>query len=468
MGNIVPGIHQNGNPAAPWGWVMSLAIRNISKAQTASNPKELWREMILLAIDLAAVFDCQRYGQFEDLNLPPSEIHRALKDSLIWREAFTLEQVPPKFLPVLFNALLANMDENDHSKFKFPIRQLLGEIDQALRQAQPDKVKLHTSGPVSAASPLLWSLARGKIGEVNAAYLGPLHADARNQSDFIFYEVDSDMVLILPSPFLASSACQIVFKAVWKHLGRTRGAELVGKSFEDAIHASCIGKSPIVLARRSYHSDGKNLEMDVATRDGDRFVLFETKGKSLTSTARAGDMMAYFNDYADSYLLLVKQLAVHDKNLREGRTPLAEGETLTIGSHSIKVAVSPLSYGSMSDKSFAISLLAALSQVKFTAILNDKKHLEIVEKLNEHKDNALREISTVAGLKDGKMDLHSYLINVFWLDLGQLFYILGRGITVFDAFRPLKNMTFSTRDFWTEVALADRQGLTSSAWSALA
>ena len=56
------------------------------------------------------------------------------------------------------------------------------------------------------------------------------------------------------------------------------------------------------------------------------------------------------------------------------------------------------------------------------------------------------------------------MMRVCWFDLGQLLYVLHRGHSVIDAVSALLHLTFSTRDFWTEAALADRQTLTKSKW----
>jgi hypothetical protein len=62
------------------------------------------------------------------------------------------------------------------------------------------------------------------------------------------------------------------------------------------------------------------------------------------------------------------------------------------------------------------------------------------------------------------MTFFAYFIDVFWLDLGQALYVLDRANTVVDAFKPLQFVTFTTRDFWTELAFADAQGLTKARW----
>ena len=74
-------------------------------------------------------------------------------------------------------------------------------------------------------------------------------------------------------------------------------------------------------------------------------------------------------------------------------------------------------------------------------------------------------LSGLAAHEDGEtIDLFRYLIDLFWLDLGQLLYALHRGRSVVDGLSALRNLTFATRDFWTEAAFADRQGLTKRNW----
>lgn len=70
----------------------------------------------------------------------------------------------------------------------------------------------------------------------------------------------------------------------------------------------------------------------------------------------------------------------------------------------------------------------------------------------------------LAPQRDGVAYLFPYLKGVHWLDVGQLLYALDRADTVRDALRPLKHMTFSSRDYWTEIAAADVSGLTKGKW----
>ena len=266
----------------------------------------------------------------------------------------------------------------------------------------------------------------------------------------------------------AAAACETVFKLIWSKLERERASNIVSKTFEKAISRACQDKAPLVVANRTYEVGKQSFELDAATREDNKIVLIETKAKSLTSKARSGDMFAFFSDYADSFLAMVEQLARHERHFREGLLPLMQTSDNIADTRLLKVAVSPLSYGPLSDKVLAGSGLRALA----TATLHAKSEedpaaIKAAGKLNAAVRSTLAEIALSAPKRDGLIDLRAYLIDVFWLDLGQVLYVLGRSHTAWDAFAPLKNITYSTRDFWTEVAFADRGGLTKDRWRPL-
>ena len=166
----------------------------------------------------------------------------------------------------------------------------------------------------------------------------------------------------------AAAACETVFKLIWSKLERERASNIVRKTFEKAISCACQGKAPLVVANRTYKVGKQSFELDAATREDNKIVLIETKAKSLTSKARSGDMFAFFSDYADSFLAMVEQLARHERHFREGLLPLMQTSDNIADTRLLKVAVSPLSYGPLSDKVLAGSALRALA----TATLHAK------------------------------------------------------------------------------------------------
>jgi hypothetical protein len=69
----------------PVGWLFSLALRHLGRPGRARKPEVAWKSLVNLAIDFAAAHDCQRYNQFEDLDLHASQFERMLANSTLWR-----------------------------------------------------------------------------------------------------------------------------------------------------------------------------------------------------------------------------------------------------------------------------------------------------------------------------------------------------------------------------------------------
>lgn len=321
---------------------------------------------------------------------------------------------------------------------------------------------------MSKEFPHLWKIGVGEAGTVNPDYLHPTQGGKRNQSDFIFFAYTNDEVLTLPTPLLREAFCQAVFRRVWTKLPKARAPDVVGQVFEKALERACAGKASTVLAGATYAIGKQKFELDVATREDDKVVFFETKSKSLTAVARSGDLLAFYQDYADSFLLMAHQLVRHDEFLRQGLTPLT-----TIGGNcasfwSLKVAVSPLSYGPASDKFLGNGLLRSFYGVKLQPVSQDPAQKKATDKINKAVPQIFSVVDRLARTtKDGTPNRFAYILDLFWLDLGQVLYALNRGKTVFDAFMALRSFTFSSRDFWTEVGFAEKQDLTKDRWNPL-
>lgn len=468
LGDHVPSIWSAKRPAFPIGWIFSLGLRHLGPAGKARKPEVAWKTIAQLAIDFAAAMNCQRYSQYEEMDIRPGNAWRVLRDSVLWREIFSLPQVPPQVLPSLGEAVGALLTPEEKALFDWRVDIAFDEIERLLARSINHKLTKHPRVNAARDYPNLWKIGLGEIGKVNIGYAVPTNGGARNQSAFIFFAYETDSVLTVPSPLLREAFCQAVFAQIWGKLKSSRASYVVGKIFERGLERACRGKAGRIHAGEKYGVGKQTFELDVATRDDDRIVLFETKAKSLTAKARSGDMMAFYSDYTDSYLAIVHQLVRHEDNLRQGLTPLTTPGEICHDFRPLKVAVSPLSYGPVSDKILASGLLRSFANVKLHPVSSDLAAKKMTDKFNE----AVRDIYSIVPRlapknKDGASDLFAYFIDVFWLDLGQALYVLDRANTVVDAFTPLQFLTFTTRDFWTELALADARGLTKTRWRSL-
>ena len=315
--------------------------------------------------------------------------------------------------------------------------------------------------------PTLWRQARAEPGEANADYLGPLEASKRNHEKFVFFETADGDVLTLPRSMTAAAACGVIFGRIWSTIPE-KAPQIVGHTLEKSIALACQGKADSIYQGVRYRAtDGKHLEIDVATRTGQQIVLFETKAKSLTRASRSGDMIAFLDDYTKSYLSLLKQLVRHDRHLKNDLTPLTTtGEDLDAVSV-MKVAVSPLSYGPVSDKFLANTLLGSIVHASLVSTGPDPNRNRILNEFNKTIDEIMSELMEAGTQENGEIDLFGYMLSVMWLDLGQLLYVLERSLSVETGLSALKHFSFVTRDFWTEAAFADRQQITAGKWRSL-
>ncbi|KTR02997.1 hypothetical protein NS365_20050 [Aureimonas ureilytica] len=458
----VPG--QNG-PACPWGWLLSLAMANLSLPRSRRKPSIAWSSLVELARDFAAAHDCQRYSQFDSIsNIAPEEFERTIVESTVWRELFFMPQGPAHLPDAVVSALSDCVTSEDEEALGFETKSLAAEFRSLLGAEHDRELKLYARSAVQMAHPILWELGLGQRGLVNNGYSLPSDTEHRNHDRLLFFETPDGNVLLLPRPLRANAACELLFRTLWSKLDGKRASKITGSILEAAIENACRRRTPDVLQRDvSYGTRKQALQLDVGVCDSGDVLLFETKAKSLTAQARSGEGRSAFVDYADSFLAMLCQLVRHEEQLRRGVISLlclqAEITDATIVT---KVAISPLSFGPMMDRLLTVNMMPAVLNHSFGSLDPAPAEVAKVEKLN-HRTRQLRERLAAVAPKDdeGRLDLFPYFLDVFWMDLGQLLYALDRAPSVAAALRPLKHLTFGSRDFWTEVSFADRQGLTA-------
>ena len=240
--------------------------------------------------------------------------------------------------------------------------------------------------------------------------------------------------------------------------------DIVGDTIEKSISIACREHTTNVWEKTTYQAGGANLEIDIAARDGQELILFECKAKSLTGKARSRDLIAFIDDYTKSFLSLLGQLVRHDQNIKRGLTPLTQDNDDLSTLQIVKIAVSPLSYGPVSDHVLINSLMHSIAQIRLNSVDGNPHHDRILKDFMKMVHKSIQIIDQIAPRHRGKVDMIRYLMQVSWLDLGQLLYALHRGHSLTDALSALRHLTFGTQDFWTEAALADREGLTESKW----
>ena len=368
-------------------------------------------------------------------------------------------------LPILRDAFSQVPWPEGTHELRCEVDQLFSELDDLLPNLSVDRLTAIPQHTTRSSFPLLSRHAAAPLGAANARYLDPFGMHPRDHDRYVLFLSDRNLVFMLPPSLTVAAACEAIFRLIWAKAGQTKAADLVGDTLEKSVVIACRRThAPRVWEKATYRAESANLEIDVAVRDGQELVLFETKAKPLTSKSRAGDMLAFIDDYSNSFLALLRQLVRHDRNIRRGLTPLTETDD-DLGTLRVrKIAVSPLSYGPASDQVLTNALMHSIAQARLVSEDGTPEHVRVLDAFNKTLERSMGDIDRVALRKDGQVDMATYMMQVSWFDLGQLLYTLHRGHSVVDGISALSHLTFSTRDFWTEAAFADRNGLSKRNW----
>ena len=321
---------------------------------------------------------------------------QSLAESLVWRELFTLPQVPPVALETIRLAFSQITWPDETDDLRRDVNSLFAESGKLIGALSVDRLTRIPTEVARSAFPHLWRHARVRRGTVNADYLDPLGAYPRNHDQFVFFESDGDHVLVLPPALTAAAACVAIFTSVHRRAGKVKAGDIVGDTMEKAVAIGCSSHTGCVDAPLDYREGKTCLDIDVAVREGSQLVLFEAKSKSLTAKARTGDMMEFLFDYANGCIVPLRQLVRHERNIRRGLTPLTQPEDDINSLRITKVAVSPLCYGPSSDHVLAGSLFRAIVQARLRSGTNNPEHAKVLDSFNKELDRITKYLEHIA------------------------------------------------------------------------
>ena len=248
FGNMPAPDGQPPQPAVPFGWLLSLALRNIHVGPSTANPAKAWDSAVRLAIDFAATTDCQRFNCFDGLFLDSPDFLPALEQSLAWREFFTLPQVPPSVLPNLRDAFSQIEWPTGTDRLRRDVDQLFGELDRLLANLPEDNLTLIPRAHARFGFPLLWIHGCAPQAGVNTRYLDPFGAHPRDHDQYVFFEAGDRRVVALPSSLTAAAGCEATFRLIWSSASPDAASNIVGDTVEKSVAIACRGPYGSCLA----------------------------------------------------------------------------------------------------------------------------------------------------------------------------------------------------------------------------
>ncbi len=457
-------VNQPKQPAIPFGWLQALALKHTASKNKPRKPEVLWNTIVTSSRDIAATFDCQRYSQFDGrMGINQADFTRAIYQTLCWRELFTIQQMPQECLPYLYKAFLIELKvagENEAISF---IKKIWKEYDNLRSRLEAARPSLFNIKTIEETFPTLLLHTKEAGEAVNPNFVVPMSGIVRNDSSIMFYRAPKGKLLCCSLSRSNTIFLTIIFTKMWKMLKDP--SKTLSNITEKSLALVSDTKADAVYPSEKYKIGKDTFEFDLAAQTGSEITIIEIKNKSLTKQSESGDGLSFLDDLSKSIFPLIFQLARHEKHIREELTPLNSAfldSELSI----TKIAVSTLTYGSVTDNLFLKSIFVALSGVKLSAI--EKEDEKTVKEFIKQYQKALTKVLEVSDKNDdGLYELNSFFFRTRWVDLGQLIYLLHRSNDVSHALKPIRHLTFSSRDIWNEIAYADRGGFAAGVWSEL-
>lgn len=451
LGDRMPRIDLGKTPTLPYGCLLSLGIAHLDAERSPRKPEVAWGNLTSLMIDAVAIMDVERYSSMEGLNVAPGELVAELTAAVAWHQLFTFPRYTRAAVRQLLRSMRAVLTSEERRALGYDLERAEAELEALLSSTLDERAIRVSSARVEQAYPLLWAWPYNLGAPPNAGFSEPFDTAHRDQERHLFFPTGKRHVTLLPTSVTAAHAATLLVESVWRGLKGQRASKAIGRVYEDAIATICRkdGRAD-VRCDVKYHAKPKNLQIDVLVEREQRLTVLEVKSKSLTAQATSGDLLTYLRDIKDSYLSMLLQLMRHERHMRDGHPDLPRAK----GSDRIaKVAISPLSFGPISDASFSRNLLIALSQVRLTPIDDNVGAAEVIAGIHEMVDEIASELNALPSREQGKdVDVLSELMDYHWLDIAQLERLTSTGDELYAQLKRLRHASFSSRDFWSEIS----------------
>lgn len=459
LGDVVPPLGQRKDPTIPYGWLFTLALKHVKPVAKLRKPQVAWDNLVKLSRDYAALVDVERYDNLQRIDVYPGELIPTLVEALGWHQLFTFPRYRSAVVLQLVQAMREELDEAQWRAFGAQPTTLASELRTLFELASAKAPTTIQRGEAERSLPNLLRLASVRQGGVNKGFVDPFQAEARTSDGVVLFEM-GDKYLILPETVVAAQAATMLVMRIWQCLEEEAAKKAVGAICERVV-ASICAKFPGVNVATDlvYHVTKQRFQVDVLATEDDEIILLEVKSKSLTKMALSGDLAQYLLDYDTSYLAMLKQLARHETHLRGGNPELP---SIDAGCRISKVAVSPLTYGPLSDVHLSQSILLALFRGKLGTSVPNDRDAKILADLAKDVNSVGRSLEKFVGQGPGQYrDVRVALMDYQWLDMAQLDAVVRLKGGVSAALKVLRQVSFASHDFWHEVAFRlrlDRAG----------
>lgn len=478
-------------PTVPVAYLLNIAYRKTSsKGKEEALPK-YWNDCITLATNIcAAMYPVQSYFAMGDMFYDsPTEYMRkwAIYDSTLG-----MQQMSKKFCCDIMNYLIDRMLADGRCFAKgFTLEEYRSMMNEVLGYAKDKEfVRIKASQITSVAD----AQHRGQILKeiaqevVNPNYEDPLDYEKVDWSDKPAIGLPNGDMLLYPSS-IGSLGWYEVLMSLLREQDVIKKAEIeakamatgkkkekyveidnfVGYALEDFVKNKLMAKG-INTKCGKYKVDGIAGECDVVLENGSKIMLMELKKKNMTRAARQGYLYQIILDFAGSVLYSQEQAFRTEALMRrKGSIELDDnGIHCTLdynGRICEKVTITLNEYGPLHERIIQQKVLDALHRysyevdpVDIRSFIADQDKAELTIKgydILAKKQKALADyIKELSGYK--MMGAYQPFFDSWFFSIEQLCYLIDKCDNVddlIDKIEKLKYVSFSTKNFWSDVDL---------------
>lgn len=234
----------------------------------------------------------------------------------------------------------------------------------------------------------------------------------------------------------------------------------IGKNIENLLSFYC--KRFGFTTYEGNYKHGQNRECDLVLESNDDIVFIESKKKTVTTQALAGDRPQLILDLCESFMAAQEQTLFHEKHLREtGKIEFNDGRILQYHNQEIhRVSVTLFDLFILNDHYVSKNLFNYLQQKSFSICTKNtdseeykklKSRIASINKKLTHLNSFVNDLKTT--FYSSSMDERLFDLNTWFLSLEQVLFLFdkanSKNISFGDILKSIRNAAFMNGDFYS-------------------
>ncbi len=465
-------------PAMPFGYLLALAAKHLSKPAKTDRPAELWMVLLGLAKDYAALHDVQEYGA-QMFNRPSAEdliqllARRALADGM-----FAFPQLRPMDVCRILRGVLHSLPLDTVHGSGWTLRNLFDVIEHIYQSTSDTRgpIVFHIRTLARSFPRISAKLARSILLDVfchpdagpNPQFMRPTDRTVRGADPLTgpgntlylrpLIRLGNESILLIDKSVAGPAFIEAVLFAMRAIIGNKFQSDVVGPGLE-AFIAKELHTHGVPTFAGDYDVGTVHGECDLVVETTDHIAFFELKSKALTRNASAGSDIAVTLSLAGSLISAQQQAIGHDVQLRKNRAlTLTSKDTkarYTLEWHGQKVdciAIGLFDYGGFQDRTAVAHILKHVLGAEYKAV--DKAEQALSRGEFDSMNKSIKKLTLHAEdwISLEKQNCDPFF-NTWFLSVPQLLVILDGVNSSSEFFQNLysvRNITYQTYNFYYE------------------